>query len=292
MSKLSPIVLFAYNRLDHLKQTISSLQKNNLANQSDLFIYCDGAKDKNDEIKVNQVQDYLATITGFKSITLKKNNFNKGLANSIIDGVSEIVNKYEKVIVLEDDLVTSPYFLEFMNDGLDFYKNNETVISIHGYIYPVKEKLQETFFIKGADCWGWATWKRGWDLFEHDGKKLLDQLENQNLTYQFDYDNSYPFTQMLKDQIDKKNNSWAIKWYASAFLKNKLTLYPSISLVQNIGLDNSGTHCGDTNKFRIDISNSKITVAEIDIVESLKAKKAIKKFLKPKKNIFSKIFKF
>ena len=128
----------------------------------------------------------------------------------------------DKVIVLEDDLVTSPHFLQYMNDGLGIYERDDRVISIHGYSYPVHGKLPETFFLRGADCLGWATWKRGWDLFEDDGQRLLNELERRNLTRSFDFDGSYPYTQMLRDQIAGSNSSWAVRWYASAFLRDKL----------------------------------------------------------------------
>ena len=146
--------------------------------------------------------------------------------------------------MLEDDLLTSPYFLDFMNEGLSIYEEDEKVISIHGYVYPISEKLPETFFLRGADCWGWATWKRGWDLFEPDGGLLLNKLEESKQTEEFDFNRSYPYTQMLKDQINGKTNSWAVRWYASAFLQNKYTLYPGKSLVSNIGGDGSGTNTG------------------------------------------------
>ncbi|MGB4775168.1 MAG: glycosyltransferase family 2 protein, partial [Daejeonella sp.] len=192
--------------------------------------------------------------------------------------VTEIVNKYERIIVLEDDLVTSPYFLQYMNDGLNVYKDCEEVISIHGYIYPVSVELPETFFIKGADCWGWATWKRGWDLFEPNGEKLLNEIIKRGLTYQFDFNGSYPYTQMLKDQIAGLNNSWAIRWNASAFLKNKLTLYPGKSLVQNIGNDGTGTHSGTSNTFNINLYSSSIIVDNNTIKPSQLGYKAFVNF--------------
>ena len=162
MSDFAPIALFVYNRPWHTKQTVEALQKNELANKSELFIYCDNAKNKGAQKSVDEVRNFVKNIKGFKKITIIKRKRNWGLACSIIDGVTKIVNEYGKIIVLEDDLVTSPYFLEFMNDGLKMYKDDLKVASIHGYIYPIKS-LPDTFFIKGADCWGWATWKRVWE---------------------------------------------------------------------------------------------------------------------------------
>jgi len=244
---LSPIVLFVYNRPWHTQQTIEALQKNELAKESELFIYSDEAKNEEARQSVDEVRDYVDSVDGFKKVTVIKRDKNWGLADSIIDGVTKIVNEYGKIIVLEDDLVTSPYFLKFMNKALVMYENDLNVASIHGYIYPI-ENLPETFFIKGADCWGWATWKRAWQHFEKDGQKLLDEVDKNHLQKEIDFNDSSPYVKMLKDQIDGKNNSWAVRWYISAFLKDMLTLYPGQSYVQNIGLDNSGTHCkGKTN---------------------------------------------
>ena len=250
---LAPIVLFVYNRPWHTQQTVEALQKNKLASESELFIYSDDAKNDDARVSVDEVRKYIDNITGFKKITVIKRDKNWGLANSIIDGVTKIVNEYGRIIVLEDDLVTSPYFLKYMNTALDFYKNEKSVISIHGYIYPI-ENLPNSFFIKGADCWGWATWKNKWDMFEPDGQKLLNELKYRNLEKEADFNNSYGFTRMLKQQIKGKNNSWAVRWYMSAFLRDMLTLYPGKSYVQNIGNDDSGTHCSASDIFRVELS--------------------------------------
>ena len=169
-------MLFVYNRLNFTKRTLEALQKNELANKSELFIYSDAAKNENDLEKVAKVREYIKNIGGFKKIITIKRKVNTGLAPSIINAVTKIVNKYGKIIVLEDDLVTSRYFLRFMNEALEAYKNEPKVASIHGYIYPITN-LPETFFIKGADCWGWATWNNKWSIFERDGKKLLDKVK-------------------------------------------------------------------------------------------------------------------
>ena len=265
---LAPIVLFAYNRPWHIHQTLESLKKNELANQSDLIIFSDAARKSTDTAPVQEVRRYIKTVKGFNSVNIIERTNNFGLANSIIDGVSQVINEYGNVIVLEDDLVTSPYFLKYMNDGLRYYENAEDVISIHGYIYPMNDVLPETFFLRGADCWGWATWKRGWALFERDGKKLLNELQSRHAEYEFDFNGSYPYTRMLRNQISGKNNSWAIRWHASAFLRNKFTLYPGQSLVQNIGHDGSGTHCGSTDALTIEqLAMAPVQLCDIAIQE-------------------------
>lgn len=277
---LSPVALFVYNRPEHTAKTIKALSQNELAKESELFIFSDGPKNETETIKIQEVRNYLKTITRFKKITIIEKPNNSGLANSIIKGVTEVVNKYGKVIVLEDDLVTSPYFLKYMNEALALYENEDKVISVHGYIYPIKAELPETFFLKGADCWGWATWKRGWNLFEPDGKKLLAELRKKNLFREFNFNNTQAYSSMLKDQIEGKNDSWAIRWHASAFLDNKLTLYPGRSLVKNIGLDSTGFHPGTTKAFDTQVAAIPISVAKTPPEENTKARKEFEKFFK------------
>ena len=274
---LSPIVLFVYNRPWHTQQTVEALQKNELASESELVIYADGAKNEEGKENVDEVRRYIETVEGFRKVTIIKREKNWGLAESIIDGVTSIVNSYGKIIVLEDDLVTSPYFLKFMNEALEMYKDEMKVASIHGYIYPIEE-LPGTFFIRGADCWGWATWKRAWDIFEEDGAKLLSQVNSRGVQNDIDFNGNYPYVKMLKNQIKSKNNSWAIRWYVSAFLKNMLTLYPGKSYIQNIGNDDSGTHCGSNDSFRVELNN-KLELKRINIQEDKKVRKKIELFL-------------
>lgn len=278
---LAPIILFVYNRPEHTSRTLDALILNDLSAFSELYIFADGVKEGASETTINQIQQTRNIIREKKwpgQLHITESIANKGLAESVIEGVSQIISKHGKVIVLEDDLVTSPYFLTFMNDALTCYEHNSAVACISGYIYPVKDKLPETFFIKGADCWGWATWKRAWDIFEKNGKKLLDKLEIEKQIHEFDFNGSYPFTQMLKDQIENKNNSWAIRWYASCFLENKLCLYPGVSMVQNIGVDGSGVHSGISTIWNVKIAQNKIEVKEIPVVEDKNSKKSIIKF--------------
>jgi len=275
---LSPIVLFVYNRPWHTRQTVDALKKNELADRSDLFIYSDGPKEEQAKNNVKEVRNYIHTVDGFRTVTIREREQNSGLASSIIDGVKGVVNECGRVVVLEDDIVTSPFFLRYMNDALKLYEHEETVISIHGYIYPVSGELPSTFFLRGADCWGWATWKRGWDLFEGDGQKLLSELEERRLERLFDFNETYGYTQMLRGQITGENDSWAVRWYASAFLRERLTLYPGISLIQNIGMDGMGANCGISDVFNVKIAQKPLSVNPIDIIENLKARKVIEDY--------------
>jgi len=285
MTSLAPIALFVYNRPEHTRKTLESLMANTEFSDSPLYVFCDGAKNKKDIPLVRETRELICSYE-LDNATIIERGENMGLANSIITGVTELCNEYGRVIVVEDDIVTSPHFLKFMNDALEFYENEQKVISIHGYIYPVKTMLPETFFLRGADCWGWATWKRGWNLFEPDGKKLLYEVKARRLKKQFDNNGAYPYTKMLEKQVKGKNNSWAIRWHASAFLKGKLTLYPGNSLIKNIGLDDSGTHCSTSNEYDTQISMESIAIDDIPIQENILAKKIIEKYFKSLKPNF------
>ncbi len=281
----APIVLFVYNRPWHTRQTIKALQKNELAKQSDLIIYSDAAKNEAVKDAVNEVREIVKNIAGFKTVTVIERDRNWGLADSIIDGVTTVINEYGKIIVLEDDLVTAPSFLKYMNSGLNCYQDEERVASIHGYIYPI-EGLPSSFFIRGADCWGWATWKRAWGVFERDGQKLLNELQFRKLEKEANFNGSYPYSQMLKDQINGKNNSWAVRWYMSAFLQNMLTLYPGESYVQNIGNDDSGTHCRTTDVYWGELTASALDIEAVKISEDMESKKKIEAFFNSIKRSF------
>lgn len=249
MNNLSPITLFTYNRPWHTRQTVEALQKNKLAQQSDLIIYSDAAKNSAAMNDVQQVREYLKTISGFKSIRIIEKEENWGLAKSIISGVTEIVNIYGKVIVLEDDMVTSPYFLNYMNDALNRYENCEKVFGITGFAYPVdSHNLLDTYFMKDEGCWGWATWDRAWKFFEKDTNSLINTF-TPNMIKEFNFDDTTNFwTQVLLNQ-QGKINTWAIYWYATVFLNDGLFLHPKETFIKNIGHDGSGVHCDKTDEF-------------------------------------------
>lgn len=280
--KLAPIILFVYNRLWHTQQTISALQKNELAGQSDLIIYSDASQSdqacmsEGMRSQVQEVRDYIRTVDGFKSVRIVEREKNWGLAANIIDGVTEVVFQYGKVVVMEDDLVTSPFFLRYMNDALLAYEQNHEVGCIHGYIYPIKG-LQCDFFIKGADCWGWATWSRAWQVFEADGRKLLQQVQSNPVYANDRFNIKCGYIQMLKDQVAGKNNSWAVRWYFSGLMNNMYCLYPAVSYVNNIGLDNSGTHCDATDKFSV-VLKSTYDFRKVPVEENLVYKKRVMRF--------------
>lgn len=268
MSEVAPIALFAYRRPDHLRRTVEALRQNILADQSPVYVFCDAARSEAERDDVERVRAYAYSIEGFRSVEVIAAAENRGLADSIISGVTEVLAKHGRVIVVEDDLVTSPHFLTYMNDGLQLYADEPRVASIHGYVYPVAGDLPNTFFMRGADCWGWATWSRAWSAFEPDGTLLLDRLTQKGLTRAFDMDGSFQYTNMLRDQIAGRNNSWAIRWHAATFVRDMLTLYPGHTLVENIGFDSSGTHCGVSDVFAGAVSDQPIQIAAQPISES------------------------
>lgn len=268
----APIALFVYNRPWHTRQTVEALLANVEASQTKLYVFSDAPRNLSESQAVAEVRSYIRSIIGFKSITIVERELNFGLAKSIIDGVTSVCDEHDRIIVVEDDLVTSPFFLDFINKALDFYEREDRVISIAGYSYPIKGRIDSsTYFVKGTNCWGWATWKRGWDQFDADGRRLLAQLSQRKLTREFDVNGSYSYTNMLRGQVSGKNDSWAIRWHASAFLRNRLTLLPSKSLVRNIGLDGSGRHCSriDPNPFEVELSVQPVPVETIPIEENI-----------------------
>ncbi|MCE1189225.1 MAG: glycosyltransferase family 2 protein [Ignavibacteria bacterium] len=284
MQTFAPIALFVYKRLYHTRKTIESLLLNPEASQHRLIIYSDAPKRAQDKPAVQEVRNYLKTIAGFRSVEILERIENAGLSRSIIEGVTDILQSSDSVIILEDDLELSPYFLRYMNEALDLYASDEKVASIHGYMYPSSVKLPETFFMRGADCWGWGTWKRAWKKFNPDGKLLLQKLLDKNLIPEFDNNGKSGNLKMLKKQIQRKNDSWAIRWHASIFLEDMYTLYPGKSLVRNIGNDGQGTHSKASTLFEVDLSPSPVKVAPVPVTEDKAGRLAFAQFynrLKP-----------
>ena len=271
----APILLFVYNRPEHVRRNIQALLKNELAAESELFIYSDAAKDETSQAAVKEVRAFIRSIQGFKKITITERAENWGLARSIIDGVTTQINRYGRVIVLEDDLVVAPHFLQFMNDALETYRDEERVGHIQACNFTHDPSLPDTFLIKWTGSWGWGTWDRAWKHFNADGKALLTELESRKLTYTFDFNGKYGYTRMLRRQIEGKNNSWAIRWNASLFLKGILSLNVGKSLVQNEGFDGSGTNCGGGGLYASELYMERLPVKKISpIEENIQARNA------------------
>ena len=290
MTSLAPIALFVYNRVDHVQKTLKYLSNNFLANESDLYIFSDGAKTSSDKDSVNQVRNFCSNIKNFKSVSNVNRDKNYGLAKSLVSGISEILKKNEKIIVLEDDLLTDKFFLKYMNEALEKYQKCDEVISVHGYLYPLKNKNNKTFFLKGADCWGWGTWKRGWDLYTEDTNFLYSKIIEDNKEKEFNFNGSYNYFKMLEDNLVDKNSSWAIRWSASAFVNDKLTLYPPHSLIHNIGNDGSGTNSSNSNIYDNHLKNLPVNLDDIIINENKDLRFEFEKYFRSKNNLIKKIF--
>lgn len=210
-------------------------------------------------------------------------NHNLGLAESIISGVTQLVYEYGKVIVFEDDLLSSPYTLQYFNDALTKYANQEQVMHIGAYMYNLHDKkLPETFFYRAATSWGWATWARAWKNFEPDVDKLIAQFDMLKIA-RFSIEGKMNFWKQIEQFKAGKNNSWAIRWYASIFLKNGLTLNPSQSLIQNIGHDGTGVHSNKEDMYHVQMGRKQVTQFPDTIEENEEAYKAIKNFLANRK---------
>ena len=277
---LAPIVVFSYNRPYHLQKTLNALARNDLAQESILYIFCDGAKNDATPEQLDMIDRnrYVAHYTtGFKEIIVIERAQNFGLANNIIGAVTDTVNKYGRVITLEDDVITSRGFLRYMNDALDLYEGDSQVMHISGYMYPHKKKLPETFFYEVPyPGGGWATWKRAWDFFSNDIDELYSYWGPRWKEF-----NKFGGDYLQKQLEANKNGSmytWFIKWHSILLRMGGLTLYPNTSLTNNIGFDSSGTNCGTMNKFDISYPAEHIEVKRVRIKENKKAARIIYHF--------------
>ena len=288
--ELAPICLFTYNRLEETKLTISHLKKNGLATKSKLYIFSDGAKNEESIKSVKSVRQYLKTIEGFKQIKIIESPINKGLADSIITGVSQIINEYGRVIVLEDDLITSPNFLCYMNQALEFYQAEEKVWSVSGFSFPIKYDAAYTFdnsFGLRASSWGWATWENRWDLVDWEVSDYAEFINNNVAKKAFNRGGS-DMCKMLDDQMTGKINSWAIRFCYAQFKQQRYDILPVDSKVVNIGFNDEASNTqGMETRFSTNLDTSEKTVFTfnnvIDVDEDV-----LEQFRKPL-SIFSRI---
>jgi len=240
-SFLAPVVLFTYKRLTVTQRVINALLMNPEAKSSDLIVFSDGPKNAEDD-KILELRQYLKCISGFKSVELIYREQNLGLATSFITGITEVLERFDSAIFIEDDNLVSPGFLAFMNKGLEVYKDDERVSCISGYTYPIWPRQRRPFFIRGADTWSMATWRRSWQHFCSDGRLLKFELENRKLVAKFSID-GFRFYSMLEAQIRGEIDSWGVRWWTSAYLKNMYCLYPHLPLCVSIGYGENSVHC-------------------------------------------------
>lgn len=255
MQDLAPIVLFVYNRKWHTEQTINALRMNKLATDSELFIFSDGAKSEKDEVRVMEVRELVKNIGGFKSVTLKENKQNLGLANSVIYGVTEVFKHFDKAIIMEDDIISSENFLTFMNSALNFYSNEIRIFSVSGYTFPVEipsSYRHEIFISYRSSSWGWGTWRDRWEKVDWNVSDYIEFKKDKKAQKLFNRGGE-DLTPMLYDQMKGKLDSWAVRWAYAQYKNDAFCLYPVKSKISNIGTDNSGTHSDRTKKFQIEL---------------------------------------
>lgn len=257
MKRLAPLVVFAFNRIEPLKRCISSLLKNDEAENTDLFVFVDGPRINRVEDKVNieTVRQYVKEIRGFKSLSYRFSENNKGLGPSIIEGVSEVINRHGMAIVVEDDLVLTANFLSFMNAGLERYENEKEVFSVCGYTNKVripKDYTEDAYFCVRSSSWGWATWRDRWELVDW---KLLEWDKHRLNKHKFCKWGGSDCWKMLNDWHAGRNQSWAIRFCYSQFLNDAVSLFPVISKVANEGFDGEGTNCKSWSRFKYELDN-------------------------------------
>ena len=254
----APIAIFAFNRPQHLNNLFASLMANPEAKFSEIFLFVDGPRNSDDQkltAETKKIGEYFAS---FLNLTIFQNQKNLGLSESILGGIDKVLLNHNRVIVLEDDLELSPNFLRFINRGLDVHRSDLSVASIQGFSMIDLKPSETSYFLRGADCWGWATWSNRWEILVRDPKILLDQLHDKKLNREFDLGGAYPYTNMLERNCSKAIDSWAIRWHASVFLAGKVSLYPGKSLVKNMGRDGSGTHGGSQEEAQAELTNEPI----------------------------------
>lgn len=259
IENLAPIVLFTYNRLEHTQKTIEALQKNVYAQESELYIYSDGPKNEAATEAVKSVREILHQVDGFKQVHIVERANNWGLAENIIDGVTSIVNEYGKIIVLEDDIVTSKYFLKYMNDALEVYKEIPKVMAVSGYCWPPdKESLSETFFLPWFSCWGWATWNRSWNYYKRNPEELIKNGFDTN-TKEFNINGAYDFWKQVEQNYSGELYTWAVFFCVAIFQRQGLVAYCNHDQCKNVGNDGTGVDCGKNNYFNREILVDKET---------------------------------
>ncbi len=271
----APIIIFVYNRADHFIETYNALASCKETKDSDLFIFSDGAKNDAGKEKVNEVRTAVAAIKNsgdFKSVTVTESPVNKGLAASVIAGVTEVINRYGKAVVVEDDCVVSPHFLSFINNALDYYENNKKIGSIAGYtpMIDLPDNYKNDVFAAYRSCsCTWATWKDRWEGVDWELKEIKDFYKSPKLIRRLNSNGSDRFIRLYR-QTKGNGSSWSVRFGAHLVKNNLLTVYPRYSYITNIGCDESGVHSKseDNEKMRVDLSkaieNPVFTDVEID----------------------------
>ena len=279
MNNLAPIIVFCYNRPNHLEQTLEALSRNEFADQSTLYIYCDGPRDEASEEmrqKIAAVRQIARKRQWCRDVQVVERKHNVGLMNNIVGAVTEIVNQYGRVITMEDDIITSKGYLRFMNEALELYKNDEQVMHISGYMWPHKRRLPDTFFYEVPyPGGGWATWKRAWKHYTNDTKSLYDYWCTRWGEFNKFGDNY--LQKQLEANYFGTMKTWFIKWHAVMLQRGAMTLYPGQSLTNNIGFDDQATNCFATTQFDV-VPVDQVSVTRQSIKENKRAAREIYAF--------------
>jgi len=258
---LTPVIIFVYNRPEHTKETIESLSKNYVADETEVYIYSDAPKNEKAMQQVGRVRDYIDSVSKrniFKSVTIIKAETNQGLAKSVISGVTEIIEQYGRAIIVEDDLVSAPDFLQYMNQALDYYETDQRIWSISGYTFKIsfpKDYKSDMYLSYRGSSWGYATWRERWNKVDWDVLDYHEFRNDKELRQRFNR-GGRDMANMLDFQMQGKIDSWAIRWCYAQSKLDMLTVYPLVSRIKNIGLDGTGTHSGITSKYDAIISKS------------------------------------
>ncbi len=267
---------------------------NTLADKSSLYIFSDGPKSNKDKPGVDAVRNYINKISGFYKIGILEREKNLGLANSVISSVNEIFKRYDKAIVMEDDMICSPYFLKFMNEVLNIFEDDKQIFSVTGYTFPIKfpEHYDLPLYLSPrSSSWGWGTWKNRWEKADWELKDIHDIINNKSHVESFNKGGD-DLSRMLKNSLEGKIDSWSIKWTYTHFLNNAYCVYPVKSRIKNIGADKSGVHTAKTKKFDVELELSDIDLSEIkELHPDEKVLQAFRKFFK-KNILYSVIQKF
>lgn len=284
-----PVCLFVYNRLKEIKLTIDALQKNYLSEETDVYIFLDGPRNMDDEPKVEEVRKYINSIRGFRRVFVKENKKNLGLSRSVILGVSQVVNIKGAVIVIEDDLVTQPNFLTFMNNALRFYASHDNVSTICGFSHDLPELnayQDDVYFGYRPSSWGWGTWEKDWFdmVWEHDHyKKIIKKPRNWIRLLMGGSD----IPQMLTNELRGKIDSWAIRWTTSQILADKIAVYPRKSLVSNIGIGEFATNTKRSIRFTTSLDQT--NRVNFHFLYTIKVDKAIMRSFRRKYSVLSRL---
>lgn len=246
MKTTTPLAVFAYNRPNHLQKTLEALGRCRRLDECQVYIYCDGPKRPEQTASVEETCAVASFWSEGHKAEVVVSDKNLGLSRSITTRVSQLCTKFGCVIVLEDDLIVSPAFVDFMLQALDRYENDETVFQVAGFVFGKKPYTnQDAFLMPISTTWGWATWARAWKHYRRDPQAALSDLENPDFKSRFNIGGKYPYSKMLEDNIEGKNDSWGIWWWWTVCANEGLVVFPKKSLVYNNGFDRTGTHCDE-----------------------------------------------